>query len=244
MNLSSVYIRSENLNPDFSEVSRSASYKTREAHIRSEIYKMTKQQSNITGTYKQILRAMINYFSDLVCIDSEGKITQVPSIYANPERMVAKIKQENNIILPIISVSQENSSTDSARSKYKSLLVHEVSYNPETNRAVRVLSIAPVPVSITYTINVWCKYKEDQDQLTEQIRLKFNPDADLSIEGHDLIKAYLQETEGYEGGSKEAADKEDRTLKKSFKVDVSTYIRNPKFILTSTGAIERINLEI
>jgi hypothetical protein len=241
-----VYIASEVLDTsiDLRTVSSlNDTYKTREAHIRAEIQKLTQQESNVIGVYKQILRSMIHYFSNMVCIDSEGKISEVKCIYANPERMIAKIKQETNIILPIISIAQNTSTTDLKRSRYKSMLVHEVAYDRETNRATRILSIAPVPVVITYNINVWCKYKEDLDQLVEQIRLKFNPDADLSIDGHDLIKAYLQEGESLEGGNFEAGNQEDRTLKKIFTVNVETYINNPKFLITSTGAIERIMLE-
>jgi hypothetical protein len=38
-------------------------------------------------------------------------------------------------------------------------------------------------------------------------------------------------------------DKEDRLLKTSFSVSISTYLNNPKFIITSNGAIEKLNLE-
>jgi len=244
--LTPVYISSEVLDNsvDLNSVSSlNDSYSTREAKIRKEIYQLTKQESNVIGLYKDLLRAMIHYFSNLVCIDSENKITEVKCIYANPEKFIGLLKKDNNLILPIISVAQETSTTDINRSRYKSMLLHEVYYNQETKRAQRVLSVVPVPVIIKYNINVWCKYKEDQDQLTEQIRLKFNPDADLVIPGHDLIKAYLLESELSEGGI-EAGDKEDRTLKKSFSVEIQTYIKNPKFLITNTGVIERINLEL
>jgi hypothetical protein len=222
--------------------SRSENYLTREAYIRNEILKITKSESRISGFYKELLRSMVNLFSDLVCIDDENKIQKVKCIYANPERAVAKIKQDNSVILPLISVSQTKSSIDSSRSRYKTLLINEVSYDPIKNKAVRILSIAPVPVDITYNINIWCKYKSDLDQITEQIRLKFNPDADLVIPGHNSIKAYLGEDNSDEAGL-EAADKDDRELKSSLSVKISTYLSNPKFVLTSNGTIERLNLE-
>lgn len=241
-----VYINSEILDStlDFDSIkSRSSSYKTREAYIRAEIMRMTKQESKISGLYKQLLRSIINHFSDLVCVDSEAKVIEVKCIFANPERVVASLKQENNIILPIISISQDSSQTDPSRGRYKSHLVHEVMYDREKNRATRVLSIAPVPVDITYSVNLWCKYREDLDQLTEQVRLKFNPNADLVIENHDLVVAFLEEADSIEGAASEVGDREDRILKKTFKVNVKTYINNPKFLLTSTGAIERIILD-
>jgi hypothetical protein len=222
--------------------SRSDSYLTRESYIRNEILKITKKESTISGIYKELLRSIINFFSDLVCINDENNIVNVKCIYANPERAIAKIQQENNIILPIVSVSQEKSALDSARSRYKTLLIHETKYDPVKNRAIRILSLAPVPVEITYNVNVWCKYKSDLDQIVEQIRLKFNPDADLSIPGHNLVKAYLGE-DGSTAQDLQAEDKDDRIIKRSYTVTVSTYLNNPKFILTSNGAIERLNLE-
>ena len=217
-------------------------YITRESKIRYEIDLLTRKEHNVIGTYKQLLRAVLSYFSDMVCIDSENKITNIKCIYANPEKVIGLLNKDNSMILPVISVSQTESSTDLERSRYKSILVHETMFDTEKRRAVRVLSVAPVPVSIRYSVNVWTKYKEDQDQLTEQIRLKFNPDADLTIPKHNLIKAYLSENENLLG-SFEANDKEDRVLKKSFFVDISTYINNPKFLFTNTGTIERINIE-
>lgn len=222
--------------------SRSENYLTRESYIRNEILKITKSESRISGFYKELLRSMVNLFSDVVCIDDENKIQKVKCIYANPERAIAKIKQDNSVILPLISVSQTKSAVDSSRARYKTLLINEVSYDPIKNKAVRILSIAPVPVDISYSINIWCKYKSDLDQITEQIRLKFNPDADLVIPGHNSVKAYLGE-DGSDDAGLEAADKDDRELKSSLSVKISTYLSNPKFILTSNGTIERLNLE-
>lgn len=222
--------------------SRSDSYLTRESYIRNEILRITKKESIISGMYKELLRAMIDFFSDMVCIDDENKVIPIRCIYANPERAIAKIKQENNIILPLVSVSQDKSKVDLARSRYKTLLVHETKYDPVKNRAIRILSLAPVPIEITYNVNVWCKYKSDLDQIVEQINLKFNPDADLSIPGHTLIKAYLGEDTSA-SSDLEATDKEDRVIKRTYSVNISTYLNNPKFIITSNGAIERLNLE-
>ena len=222
--------------------SRSENYLTRESYIRNEILKITKLESRVSGFYKELLRSVVNLFSDVVCIDDENKIQKVKCIYANPERAIAKLKQDNSVILPLISISQTKSALDNNRSRYKTLLINQVSYDRVKNKAVRILSIAPVPVQITYGINIWCKYKSDLDQITEQVRLKFNPDADLVIPGHNTIKAFLGD-EGSEEGTFEAADKDDRELKSSLSITVSTYLSNPKFTITSNGTIERLNLE-
>jgi hypothetical protein len=44
---------------------------------------------------------------NLAYIDSELNVVRVKCVHANPERTIAKLKQENNIILPIISIKME-----------------------------------------------------------------------------------------------------------------------------------------
>ena len=48
-------------------------------------------------------------------------------------------------------------------------------WDEDQQRALRVISLAPRPVTGSYDINIWSKYKSDSDQLSEQIRLLFNP---------------------------------------------------------------------
>jgi hypothetical protein len=50
----------------------------------------------------------------------------------------------------------------------------------------------------------------------------------------------VSETNNY---SFSVGDKEDRIIRKTFTVGVETYIKSPKFKVTSTGKLEQINLE-
>jgi len=210
---------------------------TREAVFRKRLHAMTKSQNEISLVYKELLRSMISSFNDVEYIDSENKLTQIKSFHANPERAIAKLMQEDNIILPVITVSQTISDNDDKRRRYESVLVHEKYWDQEKHRAFRVLSFAPRPVNIRYQVNIWTKYMADMDQILEQIRLKFNPEMELHTPFSNLVKGYIDSED--DTGSVTAGDKEARVLKKAINITVRTYIPNPKFLITSTGKIEK-----
>ena len=221
--------------------SRSRRFPTREGDVRQRIFKMTQAKSNISFIYRESLRSMITSFNDVGYIDSENKFNEIMCIHANAERAIAKLKQENNIILPIISIGQTVSDNDRERQKNESLLVHEKYFDEKKNRAIRVLSLAPRAVNIKYQVHLWCKYMADMDQLLEQIRLKFNPEMQVPTEFSTLAKAYIDSEEDV--GQLAVTDKEDRVLKKTLTVVLRTYIPSPKFLVTSTGEIEEFKIE-
>ena len=41
----------------------------------------------------------------------------------------------------------------------------------------------------------------------------------------------------------ESSDRQDRVIRRTFKVKLEAYIPNPKFLITSTGEIEEFNSE-
>ena len=221
--------------------SRNRSYLTREGDIRKEIYRMTQAKNNISFVYKESLRSMIASFNDVGYINSDNKFLEVKCIHANAERTVAKLKQENNIILPILSISQTTSENDDERRRNESVLVNEKWWDPDKNRAFRVLSLAPRPVNINYQLNIWCKYMADMDQILEQVRLKFNPEMQVPTEFSTLAKAFIFSEDDM--APLTAGDKEDRIIKKSINIIFRTYIPSPKFLITSTGKIEQFKVE-
>jgi len=221
--------------------SRSSRWDTREGDVRKLLYEMTRAKQNISFIYKESLRSMITSFNDVGYIDSEEKFNSIKCVHANAERAIAKLNQENNIILPILSIAQTVSANDNERQKNESLLVHEKYWDAEKHRAVRVLSFAPRAVNIRYQLNIWTKYMADMDQILEQVRLKFNPEMQVPTEFSTLAKAYLDSEEAV--GQVTATDKEDRILKKQMNIVLRTYIPNPKFLFTSTGKIEEFKTQ-
>lgn len=222
--------------------SRSEKYPTRENDIRKRIFTMTQAKHNISFVYKESLRSMIASFNDVGYINSEGEFVSIKCIHGSPERVIAKINQENNIILPVMSISQTVSDNDDQRRRYESVLVHEKYWDTTKNRAIRIVSLAPRPVNVKYQLNIWTKYIADMDQILEQVRLKFNPEMNVPTEYSTLAKAFLDTEESVGGTS--ANDKEDRNIQKTLNITLKTYIPSPKFLITSTGEIEEFKSEI
>ena len=125
----------------------------REISIKKELLSLYRKESNISKIYKETLRAVIHLFSELFIIDSEDNIVKVSCMHGNPERVVAKFKQESNIILPVTTVTQTTSDNDVDRRRYNPVLVNESYWDTEKQRAYRILSFSPRPVNIKYSIN-------------------------------------------------------------------------------------------
>ena len=211
-------------------------------YYRNFIKASTKKGQNISFVYKETLRSIIHFFGNLNYINSSNELVNIKCLHANPERTVAKLHQETNIILPIISVSQLSSDEDKDRNKYSSLLIYDKLWNEEKQRAFRVVSLAPKPVNITYTVNVWSKYKSNLDQIVEQIRLFFNPSINIETSFSPHTKAFL--VNEADNSSYDVGDREERVLRKAFDIQVQTYLPNPRFLITATGEIQQMNYEV
>ena len=208
---------------------------------RDVIYEKTTKVSQIPMFYKESLRFIISKLGTLSYINSESKLIDIKCIHANPERTIAKLTQENNIILPIISIDQNSSNNADPRRRASFSLVNESFWSEKKKRAFRVVSIAPRALDIEYKINIWSKYKANLDQIIEQIRLLFNPHLVIKNSYTNSAIAFLdQETDG---STLEADDRQDRILRRTFSVKLEGYIPNPKFLITSTGEIEEFNAD-
>ena len=210
--------------------------------FRDFIVEATRKEHNISFLYKETLRAIIHQFSNLSYINTENEIISIKCMHANPERTIAKLTQETNIILPVISVSQATSEEDATRNRYNPMIIYEKVWDSNSQRAYRVASLAPKPVNITYTINVWSKYKSILDQLVEQVRLMFNPSIAVRTPFSSKTKAYL--TNEADNSAYEVGDREERIIRKSFDIQVQTYIPNPRFLVTATGEIRQLKYEV
>ena len=205
------------------------------------IYEKTTKVNQIPMFYRESLRFIISKLGTLSYINSESKLIDIKCIHANPERTIAKLTQENNIILPILSIDQNSSSNADTRRRASFSLVTESFWSEKKKRAFRVVSIAPRALDIEYKINVWSKYKANLDQIVEQIRLLFNPHLVIKNSYTDSTIAFLdQETDG---STLEADDRQDRILRRTFSIKLEGYIPNPKFLITSTGEIEEFNTD-
>ena len=152
------------------------------------------------------------------------------------------MKQEANFILPVASVYRLGNKSDQDRRRSASLIVYDKYWDTEKQRAVRVARLAPIPVNITYRLNIWTKYQEDMDHITEQVHRVFNPDLDIATSYNNSTKAFLIEES--ENSETDIPDGQDRVIRKVFTIDVQSYVPNPRFVITNTGKIEEFNAEI
>ena len=208
---------------------------------RNEIELRTTKQNKIPFFYKESLRYLLSTLGTLAYLNSETKVVNIKCVHANPERTISKLHQENNIILPIISIDQETSDNDDGRRRNSPTLVLEKYWSEEKKRAFRLMSLAPRAVNISYGINIWSKYKNDLDQITEQVRLMFNPHLVVKNPYTNVASAFI-ETEA-DQSTLELGDREERILRKTFTITLQAYIPNPQFLITSTGEIEEFNTE-
>ena len=212
------------------------------ANARKQLYEYTKRKQPSLSIYKEILRSLLAKFGSFSYFNGDGQLVDIKCIHASPERAVAKLKQHTNIILPIISVAHMNTNNDDDRQKYEPLLVHEKYWDENKQRAIRLLSLAPRPVNLMYNISIWTLYKEDMDQISEQIRLEFNPEMIISNPFSANTKAFIETEEDI--GTTNVGDKEPRVLQRTIELVVRTYINNPKFLYTATGEIEEFKFDI
>lgn len=195
----------------------------------------------VQGVFKDTLRNLINIFNNIYYLDRNNNPIKIKCFHANQERAIAKITTGDNITLPVISIGESVGRPDERRSRYSPMLVHEKYFDKTKNRAIRLLSMAPRPITISYELNLWSKYKQDLDQMREHVFFLFNPDLEIKTKYSHITKAFIDSES--DAGSEEVNDTEDRILRRTISINVETYIPSPKFLYTSTGKIEEFNYE-
>jgi len=205
------------------------------------IGKKINAQKLIAGSYKEVLRFMLSCFGGIKVIDPENNVISVKCINSSPERTVAKLYQENNVVLPLITVFQSFSDEDTNRRRPRHMVYEEKYWDSEKRRALRVVSYPPQAINITYELNVWCKYAEDMDQVCEQIRLLFAPHLRVLTKYTNSTSCFLESESN--DSSVVVSDREDRLIRRKFTIRVEGYIPYPKFLVTSTGEITEFNAD-
>tara|TARA_R100000008_G_scaffold20515_1_gene10699 strand:+ start:946 stop:1710 length:765 start_codon:yes stop_codon:yes gene_type:complete len=210
--------------------------------FKSYIRESTSNSTLSPFVYKDIMRALLVSFGNIHYVDGNNKLVRIKSVHGNPERTIAKLNKEDNIILPIITLHQDTAKNHDARRRMDDMLIEKSEWNQDIQRAERVIGVADVPVKLTYNMNLWCKYMEDMDQISQAIRVRFNPSVTLETPVSASIKSFLINESNRTSINK--GDREARVLRKSFALEVEAYIPSPKFKITSTGRIDKIVSEL
>jgi len=211
------------------------------SEVRNRIKQMTttKLLPVIDNVYKESLRSMLHIFGNIYYLDGNANRVKVNCSHGNPERIVGKLKADNTLVLPMITVIETQTDSDSNRMRYQSL-VTETAWDSEKLRATRVLSMPPRPINITYEVNIWAKYKADMDMLRSSIFSLFSPDINIETQYSVHNKAFINSER--EVGTVTAADTGDRILQKAISITLETYIPSPKFFFTNTGEIKEFGV--
>lgn len=211
--------------------------------IVDEIFKKidSDPSKHIHYLYKNTLRYLINKFSNINYMDGNNNSTRVKCYHANPERAIGIIFNEANVVLPVITISENSTAIFDKKQRYTPLLIDEKYWHPKLQRAIRIVSLPPRPVTISYSLNLWSFYKNDLDQLREILFSMFNPDLNISVNSNLILKVFIESEE--DDSEVKVSDKEDRVLQKSINLTLETYMPAPKFLYTSTGKIEKLNFE-
>lgn len=212
--------------------------------VLSEILEKSKASTGmfVSDVYKNCLKNLLDLFSNIYYIDKNNNSIKIKCIHANQERAIAKINTGDNITLPLITISETSTINDDERRRYSNTLLHESYWDKDKQRAIRILSLPPRPVNITYSLNIWTKYKQDLDQIRGSIFLLFNPDVELNVKENFYTKAFINEESDISEIT--ANDTQDRILRKSINIYVETYVNSPKFLYTSTGRIEQFKYDM
>lgn len=210
-------------------------------YIRNQIVDLTttKLLPVIDNVYKESLRSMLHTFGSMYYIDGNSNRIKVNCSHGNPERIAGRIKSDNTLILPMLTIVETQTESDSERMRYQSI-VSETHWDPDKRRATRVLSLPPRPINITYEVNIWAKYKADMDMLRASIFSMFSPDINIETQYSVHNKAFINSER--EVGTLTASDTDDRILQKTISVTLETYIPSPKFFFTNTGEIKEFGV--
>tara|TARA_R110000822_G_scaffold4185_1_gene18035 strand:- start:2216 stop:4915 length:2700 start_codon:yes stop_codon:yes gene_type:complete len=191
--------------------------------------------------YREYTKFLIEKMKTVQYLDSEEKAQDVNVFFANPERAIAKMKEDRNFKLPLMSISIDDIDEDVDRRKTSSNLEISTVWDVKKQRAIRIVSKAAKPINLSFTINIWSKYLEDVNQIIESVMLMFNPSMDFKTKDSSNSQAFIQQVT--DNSVMSVGDQKDRVIRKMIIITAEAYLSNPKYLITSTGEIERMGVD-
>jgi hypothetical protein len=224
-----------------STVARSQAYYPFEL-MRQFINEAGKDKTGISQLYKETLKSLKNNFNQFQFLGKDDQRIPIKCVYANPERAVASLMKEENLVLPFLSISQVGDENDDTRRRFNPMVYAQTIRDTGIAKNERIISLVSRPVKIIYLLNVWVKYTEDLDQIKEQVFSLFNPALTVVTKFSNKTLAFINEFG--DNSSYIVGDREDRVIRKQFEIQVQAYLPTKKYLYTSTGDIQEINLEV
>lgn len=192
--------------------------------------------------YRAFTRRIKELFGDLQVLKGDETLRTVDIIYANPERAIAKIMEGKSTQLPLLSLQLDGIELANDRRKPMEALVEKKYWLSDKQRAVRYMALAPVAANLSFAVNIWGKYVEEVNQLTEQVLLKFRPNLPIDIRPDEVYQSFIKDVS--DSFQVDIGDKKDRVLKRVVRFEVESYIPSKVFKFTNTGEIVTMNYEV
>jgi hypothetical protein len=188
--------------------------------------------------------AMLDLFRNVIVIDEDGKGWPIPIMLGPPEKAVAAMIQENirkdetlvvnRIRLPMMALTQGSIEYDLSRYTYHKALNFFQQYDgtpgttiSEKYKKDTVLGFAKgIPVNIGYALTAWTMYREDMNQIVEQIITKFSQVAYIRVTGVPW-EVIVKLDSIANNLNNEPGDQQIRVIKYEFNMTVQTYIPQP-----------------
>ena len=203
---------------------------------------------NVLYRYSKSIRgtdeAMLDMFRTVVVIDEDGKAWPIPIMLGPPEKAVAAIVQDNvrkdetlvvnRIKLPMMALTQTNIEYDVNRYTYHKALDFLRGRDGKPGFTIgekydrdTVFGIARgIPVNIGYTLTCWTLYREDMNQIIEQVMTKFSQLAYIQVTGIRWeVPVKLDSVAN--NLNAEPGNQAIRVIKYEFNMTAQTYIPQP-----------------
>ena len=210
--------------------------------IREKLMRLEKEGSfQKPDFYRQFTKTLTEVLNDFKVVKSDETVRTVGVVFASPERAIAKFKDSVTTKLPLISVGFNGIEVDSQRRRPSFNIVQSKTWDKEKRQAIRVYAMAPVAADLKYSINIWAKYIEDMNQITEQLMLKFNPSVAVNTSFGDDFEIFIEDVSDMSDLT--PGDKQDRVIRRSVKVTAKGYIPSRTYRFTNTGQIEEFLME-
>ena len=205
----------------------------------TELKTLDRSNNNRVNFYREYTQSLIDNLGGLSIVDTQGRALQdIEVFFANQERAVAKITESKNLRLPVVSVAIINTQEDVNRRKPDFNVVMERKFDVTTRRAMRVVSLAPKALNLMYRINLWGKYIEDVNQLSEQVENLFRPSLPVPTSFGNSTPAFIAYST--DQSTLTAGDRQDRIVQKAFTINVEGYLPQNKYILATNGKIKSL----
>jgi len=209
--------------------------------IKNRIFEYEQNNFRTLEFYRQTGRRVMEVFSDAQILDPEKGVRSVPVWYANYERAIAKLFQERTLALPVLTISISELEEDETRRRPSTSIEMWTVKDVKRRRYTRIAAIAPKAVNLSFELNIWAKYTEDMNQMTEYIMAKFRPFVRIETEFNEFAPAFLVSIS--DNSVVEAPDRQDRLLRKKVTLMVETYMPTRQYMIQSNGDIEEFNAE-